>query len=464
DAAELQLLPSTPAVAGPAGPQRPRSAPRRFVKSQIPESILKDSALNAAIAFLPSNYNFEVHKTVHRVRSASARRVALQLPDGLLMYSLPLADILRSFAGAADVTILGEPTYGACCVDDLAAVALDVDLLIHYGHSCLVPVSASRVPTLYVFVDVRIDVSRLVEVVLSNFERTTKLALAGTVQFNAAVHATRAVLVEEHGYEVVVPQSKPLSAGEVLGCTAPTVAKNKGVEAVVFVADGRFHLEAFMIANPGIKAFRYDPYLGVLFLEEYDHVGMKAARKDAIMVAKGAKNWGIVLGTLGRQGSTRVLDRIVGLMEERGMDYTVVLMSEISPARMELFGDSVDAWVQIACPRLSIDWGEAFKMPLLTTFELEIALGLIPGWWEKKRPLAKSSSGCCATTGYGEMNISGNCCSSSYSCSRESAQGGEEEEIYPMDYYAQDGGDWNSSYAKNKLENGDKRATRIQKG
>lgn len=42
--------------------------------------------------------------------------------------------------------------------------------------------------------------------------------------------------------------------GEVLGCTAPVVAG--GADAIVFVADGRFHLEAIMIANPDIPAFR----------------------------------------------------------------------------------------------------------------------------------------------------------------------------------------------------------------
>jgi diphthamide synthase subunit DPH2 len=38
-----------------------------------------------------------------------------------------------------------------------------------------------------------------------------------------------------------VPQSKPLSAGETLGCTAPVI---EGADCLVFVADGRFHLEA----------------------------------------------------------------------------------------------------------------------------------------------------------------------------------------------------------------------------
>lgn len=46
------------------------------------------------------------------------------------------------------------------------------------------------------------------------------------------------------------------AAGEVLGCTAPVVAQS--ADAIVFVADGRFHLEAIMIANPDILAFRYD--------------------------------------------------------------------------------------------------------------------------------------------------------------------------------------------------------------
>ena len=32
---------------------------------------------------------------------------------------------------------MGDVTYGACCVDDFTARALDCDLMIHYGHSCL---------------------------------------------------------------------------------------------------------------------------------------------------------------------------------------------------------------------------------------------------------------------------------------------------------------------------------------
>ncbi|GAV81152.1 Diphthamide_syn domain-containing protein [Cephalotus follicularis] len=360
------------------------------------------------------------------------------------MYSLVLSDIFVSFAGVTHCFVLGDVTYGACCVDDLAATALNADLLIHYGHSCLVPIDSTKIPCLYVFVEIRIDVHRLIETIMINLNpnRDHNLILAGTIQFAAAIRAAKAEL-EENGFNVLIPQSKPLSAGEILGCTAPRISGTKlSLEdsVLVFMADGRFHLEAFMIANPGIKAFRYDPYLGKLFLEEYDHRGMKEVRRRAIERALNARVWGIVLGTLGRQGNPRILERLEKKMGEKGFEFYVVLMSEISPGRVELFEDCVDAWIQIACPRLSIDWGDAFRKPLLTPFEAEIALGGIPGWWKKKGDEVGNSELCCE-----KKNDKEGCgCSDGGGKTVEDDFGGD----YPMDYYAQDGGEWNSSYVK----------------
>ncbi|XP_058101417.1 uncharacterized protein LOC131245758 [Magnolia sinica] len=431
--------------------QNPRKTPKRFFKTQIPDSITSNPALNAALSLLPPNYNFEVHKSIWRISASGAKRVALQFPEGLLMYSLVLCDIFETFAGVNECFVLGDVTYGACCVDDFSASALDADLLIHYGHSCLVPIDAVKIPSLYVFVEIGIDVGHLVDTVKLNFgPGKERIALAGTIQFSTAIRAAKLAL-SDAGFEAIVPQSKPLSAGEVLGCTSPTIPKNS-VDAVVFVADGRFHLEAFMIANPGIKAFRYDPYLKVLFLEEYDHAGMKEARKNAILKARNAGRWGIVLGTLGRQGNPRILDRLQKQMAERGFVWTVVLMSEISPARISLFGDSVDAWIQIACPRLSIDWGDAFRKPLLTPFEAEIALGLIRGWWEKGTEVKVSVNSKCGDGGKVDgLDCKQESCSNCNCVEESNADGETNGQDYPMDYYAQGGGEWNCSYSKKPL-------------
>lgn len=91
---------------------------------QIPDDILNNTALNEAIALLPRNYNFEIHKTVWRLRKAGARVVALQFPEGLLMYACVISDILQAHTGVQRVYVMGDVTFGACCVDDYSAAAL----------------------------------------------------------------------------------------------------------------------------------------------------------------------------------------------------------------------------------------------------------------------------------------------------------------------------------------------------
>lgn len=200
-----------------------------------------------------------------------------------------------------------------------------------------------------------------------------RVALLGTIQFASSLHAVRAALAAEFGDRLVVPQAKPLSPGEVLGCTSPRLAE--GIDALVFVADGRFHLESAMIQNPHVPAFRYDPYSKVLTREHYDVEGMRGVRRAAIDAAAGARRFGLILGTLGRQGSVSLLRRLQSRLAAAGREFFVLLLSEITPAKLAACG-GVDAWVQVACPRLSIDWSGGFDVPMLTPYEAEVALGL----------------------------------------------------------------------------------------
>lgn len=373
---------------------------RSRVASQVPPEILHDAELNEALRQLPDNYDFEVHKTVWRLRAAKSTRVALQFPEGLLLYACVISDILERFAGV-ETLIMGDVTYGACCIDDLSARAAGCDFLVHYGHSCLVPVDVGELATLYVFVRVGIDVPHLVHTLRHNFAPDTRLVLAGTVQFTAAVQSARTQLKSAFA-SLDVPQARPLSPGEVLGCTSPRL--QGPCDALVFVADGRFHLESIMIHNPHVAAFyKYDPYSKRLTLEQYGHDEMRAVRSSAIEAARGARKWGLILGTLGRQGNPNIIARLERLLAERGRERVVVLLSEIFPAKLALLPD-VDAWVQVACPRLSVDWGYAFDRPLLSPYEAEVALGA--AHWAP---------------------------------------------VYPMDYYAKAGGPW-SNYAVRDAE------------
>lgn len=78
------------------------------------------------------------------------------------------------------------------------------------------------------------------------------------------------------------------------------------------------------------------------------------------------------------------------------------MLSEVTPQKLEKF-KTVDAWIQISCPRLSVDWGHHFKVPLLNTYEGYVLLDQIK--WQS---------------------------------------------VYPMDFYSNDSGEWAVYYKINK--------------
>ena len=349
--------------------------------NQVPPEILNDPDINDAISLLPPNYSFEIHKTIHRIRTLNSKKIALQFPEGLLLFATTISDIITRFCAGTETLIMGDVTYGACCIDDYTARALGCDLLVHYAHSCLIPVDVTKIKTLYVFVDISIDTDHLLATLERNFQPGKTIAMVGTIQFNTTLHTVKPDL-ERAGFNVLIPQITPLSKGEILGCTSPRLS-NEQADLILYLGDGRFHLESAMIHNPALPAYRYDPYSRKLTRETYEHEEMLDLRHQAIKSAKGAKKWGLILGSLGRQGNPHTMTMIENTLNQRGIPFINLLLSEIFPGKLAMMAD-VDCWVQIACPRLSIDWGYAFPKPLLTPYEALVALETKQGWRSEK--------------------------------------------------------------------------------
>ncbi|CAE7120795.1 unnamed protein product, partial [Rhizoctonia solani] len=183
------------------------------IANQIPESILRDPLLQAAADQLPRNYSFEIHKTIYHVRKNEAKMVALQMPEGLQMYACTITDIIERFTGALSV-IMGDVTYGACCIDDYTAVALGCDMLVHYGHSCLVPIDTTTIKTLYIFVEIAIDAEHLTNTIRMNFPSTRQTF-------------RERLLTDEH-----IPTGEQIHSGKpTLAIEAPDDTKGKDKEA-----------------------------------------------------------------------------------------------------------------------------------------------------------------------------------------------------------------------------------------
>lgn len=70
-----------------------------------------------------------------------------------------------------------------------------------------------QIQTLYVFVDIKIDVQHFIDTIKFNFpESNTKLVLVGTIQFASSLYAAKQELIGFYP-NISVPQARPLSPG-----------------------------------------------------------------------------------------------------------------------------------------------------------------------------------------------------------------------------------------------------------
>lgn len=185
---------------------------------------------------------------------------------------------------------------------------------------------------------------------------------------------------------------------------------NSKEKAILFLSDGRFHIESTMIYNPMEKYFQYNPYTRKITIERYGHKEMLDMRKKSIEQAKKATKFGLIFGTLGRQGNPELLWRIVDLLEKNGKEYFILLISEINGNILDEYGIDIEIWIQLCCPRLSVDWGNNYTKPLLNGYEAFISLGAIE--WK--------------------------------------------DDFYPMDNYTYSGGLWSSNYGQKPIKSSHK--------
>ena len=78
-------------------------------------------------------YDLELEKAASEIKKQKAKKVCLQLPDGLKPKAREIADFLKKETKAEIIIWLGS-CYGACDIPKQAE-NLGIDLLIQWGHS-----------------------------------------------------------------------------------------------------------------------------------------------------------------------------------------------------------------------------------------------------------------------------------------------------------------------------------------
>jgi 2-(3-amino-3-carboxypropyl)histidine synthase len=322
------------------------------------------------------HFYLEEERVKQEIAKIGAKRILIQLPEGLKPEAPHIAKIVEKTGALAIVS--ADPCYGACDLATEEAEALGADLIVHYGHSKLM--KYERVPTIYVEARATLNVNGVVQKALPMLEKWQKIGLTTTVQHVQTLDEVRETLIRA-GKTVVIGDAGHLSyPGQVIGCdysNAKSVAND--VEAFLFVGGGRFHALGVALSTnkPTIVA---DPYDETAFSVDKEAEKAFKQRWACIEEAQEAKAFAILVGL--KPGQKR-LEQAVELkknLEEAGRSAYIFAAKEITPEMLLEF-PSVDAYVNTACPRISLDEAAKFKRPVLTVNEVLVVVGRLS--WEE---------------------------------------------------------------------------------
>lgn len=324
-------------------------------------------------------YDLEVERVSDEIRERHARRILLQLPEGLRPRALQLARELEERADA-EVLILGNSCYGACDIALKQLEAVEADLLVHYGHSRMLPDRGT--PILYVEAKIEVEVAPLVEIALPLMEGWKTAGLAASVQH---VHQLDKVAeaLRLRGMRAIIGAGRGRTPhdGQVVGCDYSSARYVAGeVDGFLFVGGGQFHPLGLAVAT-GKPVVAVDPYLSSVAEFGEDVVRRLAMKRMAsLTAAKGARHLGIIVSLKPGQFELSAARSLRDKLERQGRGAAIICIDEVRSEALANFSE-VEAFINTACPRIAVDGVANLRRPILTVDEALVLLGE-RGWDE----------------------------------------------------------------------------------
>jgi len=321
-------------------------------------------------------FDLEEKKLKRKIKKLKPKTVFLQLPEGLKPEAPHLASIIEE-AGATSI-VSTDPCYGACDLGISEAKILGADLIVHYGHTPMT--MHAEVPIVYVEARAKISIKEALAKAVPYLESWSKIGLVTTVQHVHQLDEAKNILWNA-GKSVFVGDADPVKyPGQVIGCDFSNARSvSEKVEAYLFVGGGRFHAMGVALAT-GKPTIIADPYEKRAYPIQDEVRRVIKQRWGNISEAKDAKSFGVLISLKSGQMRLRDAMKIKEKLEQNGLKATLLALREVTSSALMQF-PSLDAFVNTACPRLSLDDSQSFRKPLLSLNEALVLLGEMK--WEE---------------------------------------------------------------------------------
>lgn len=332
---------------------------------------------------------FEMDRSAAFVRLHSLRTVALQFPDAMLGDAARVVWALEEESGAL-CFVLGDSTYGSCCVDEVAAQHAGAEGLIHYGHACLSP--ARLLPVLRVFGRLECDASRCLAAFRGVFPSTAqRVVVLADVQYEHALDDLENILGPEYPHvRFARVESQPADQTPKDVPPAEDPCRTDGTErafgrlllveagsrledySIFYIGRESITLTNFMMSWNNCEFFTYDPGSGESQRASASTSRLVKRRYYLVERARDASFVGILVGTLGVAGFLEIIEQLKRALARAGKRWQVFVVGKPNPAKLANFPE-IDVFVLVACPENSLLESAEFYQPIVTPFEMEVA-------------------------------------------------------------------------------------------
>lgn len=326
---------------------------------------------------LDSRYDLDM--CVDWVKDNALDKICLQFPDTLLPDSIEIALRLEKRLNK-NVYILGDSSYGSCCVDEVTAQHVKADGILHFGHACLNP--TSRLPVFHVLPKSQLDVRLFCEKFRDYFiVKDEKILLFYDVSY---AHLAGTI------YETLKPAYKNLTLTK-LNCTSNTRCTDSGEMGAEVVLGRYYNLEASdntndyeaIFVGPNNKTLsNLAMGIPVKSWHYFDNEKMEKfttgnslwlkRRRYLVEKLKDARVVGIVVATLGIKNYLESITAVKNALKLKNKKSYIICVGKPNPAKLANFPE-MDAFVVIACPENLVYDSRDFFKPMLTPFEVELA-------------------------------------------------------------------------------------------
>ncbi|KAJ7485139.1 putative diphthamide synthesis protein-domain-containing protein [Mycena galericulata] len=320
---------------------------------------------------------YEIKRTIVEILTGDYKRIALQFPDELLHDSVPIYRRLKAGVGVGrELYVLADTSYGSCCVDEVAAQHVDADAMVHYGHACMS--QTSRLPVIYVFGKKPIDVDDCSRRVAGIFEGT-RASLRYDVAYIHHAESIATALRQALNVPISNPHISVVSIPSQTPLEAPTTDAELPPESIIYIGGESLGLTNLLITHSECSVYSYDPTTSTARLESGRTNRLLMRRYATVQKARDADVFGILVGTLGVASYLPLIKHLRALLARSHKKSYTISVGKLNPSKLANFME-IECFVLVACPENSLVEARDFLRPIITPYELEVALQAKQSW------------------------------------------------------------------------------------